>query len=38
MGWEIGLNVNRRLRSLSLWVAIAVMLIVLFYLFGHPHA
>jgi len=29
---------NRRYRNLSLWVAIAVLLIVLFYLFGRPQA
>jgi hypothetical protein len=29
---------NRRLRNLGLWAAIAILLIVLFYLFKQPHA
>jgi hypothetical protein len=29
---------NKRYRNLALWVVIALMLIVLFNLFHHPHA
>jgi hypothetical protein len=29
---------NRRVRNLLLWVAIALLLVVLFYLFHHQHA